>query len=171
MNNTMTTSGVNENVGSTKELPVETANSGDAISNPYSHSVPKLSKGLVSLYSSPLEETEKHLKELTAKQKFVEAQISEEFLKISEVVQSTELQSTAVKLKTYNEKLLTLQKDMKSIYERSTKLKKRALRLQQVKRTEEQNKVQTDKKGGCVKSDRFTKLGYLRIIMKKISKV
>lgn len=103
------------------------------INNPYASSVSNLSRGLMSLYSTPMVNVEKQLKELTSKQEFLITQIHNENLKLSEVQYSPEIQETFVKLKAYHSKLLNLKKDMKLIYDRSSKLKKRALRLQQVK--------------------------------------
>lgn len=128
---------LNENILHNKNMDKD-------VINPYASSVNNLSRGLISLTGAPMVNVEKQLKELTSKQEFLITQIHNENLKVSEVQYSPEIQETFAKLKVYNNKLLNLKKDMKLIYERSLKLKKRALRLQQTKERE-QNKVHNEK--------------------------
>lgn len=128
----------NENVPCKKTMEID-------VNNPYASSVSKLSRGLISLYSTPMVNVEKQLKELTSKQEFLVTQIHDENLRLSEVQYSPEIQETFIKLKAYHSKLLNLKKDMKLIYEKSSKLKKRALRLQQV-REKGLNKTQNENK-------------------------
>ncbi|XP_018564494.1 biogenesis of lysosome-related organelles complex 1 subunit 6 [Anoplophora glabripennis] len=122
--------------------------------NPYASSVNNLSGGLITLHSVPMVNVGKQLKELTSKQEFLITQIHNENLKLSEVQHSPEIQETFIKIKVYHSKLLNLKKDMKLIYERSLKLKKRAIRLQNIKERE-QNKIQIEK----IKKDNFYEPG------------
>ncbi|KAJ8930099.1 hypothetical protein NQ314_017144 [Rhamnusium bicolor] len=114
--------------------------------NPYDSSVNNLSKGILGIYSPPLVNVQKQLEELSLKQTFLITQMHNENLHLAEVRHSPEIQEMFNMLKMYHMKLLNIKKDMKLVYKRSLKLKKRALHLQQAKEKEKQIKIESENK-------------------------
>lgn len=112
--------------------------------NLYNDSVEKLSKGLLENYQEPLEKVENHLRELTLEQNKIITQIHNENLALTEHYYSPELQEMIKKLNDYHGKLLNIKKSMKSLHERSTKLKTRALRMEQYTEKLMQKKIQKE---------------------------
>lgn len=112
--------------------------------NPYTQSVNNLSNGLIGVYKPPLLNVQNRLKDLTSKQNKIMSQIHQENLNLVEVQYSPEIQELFKKMNTYHNKLVNIKKDMKQIHERSTKLKKRSEKLQQVKEREKLFKMQTE---------------------------
>ncbi|KAJ8984000.1 hypothetical protein NQ317_006853 [Molorchus minor] len=91
--------------------------------NPYNSCVEKLSKGILCLYNKPLINIEKQIQELTTKQNQIIIQMHDENLNLAQVQHSPEKS-----------------RNMKLIYEQTSKLKKRALLLQQAGEKQEQQK-------------------------------
>ncbi|KAF2896014.1 hypothetical protein ILUMI_10161 [Ignelater luminosus] len=95
-----------------------------------------LSNGVVNIYKPNLSKVREQLHELTTKQNVLIEQLHNENLKLSWSQNSTEFQEMFNTIKAYQDKLLNIKKDMRALHERSTKLKKRTLRLQQHKEKE-----------------------------------
>ncbi|XP_028138550.1 biogenesis of lysosome-related organelles complex 1 subunit 6 [Diabrotica virgifera virgifera] len=112
--------------------------------NPYNDSVKNLSEGLLAIYKPALNNVQSQLKELTSKQTFLVTQIHQENLDLAEVQYSPEIQDMFKKMNLYHSKLTNIKKDMKQLHERSVKLKKRALKLQQIKEKEKLAKLQNE---------------------------
>ncbi|CAG9835628.1 unnamed protein product [Diabrotica balteata] len=112
--------------------------------NPYNDSVQNLSEGLLAIYKPALTNVKSQLKELTSKQTVLVTQIHQENLDLAEVQYSPEIQDMFKKMNLYHGKLTNIKKDMKQLHERSVKLKKRALKLQQIKEKEKLVKIQNE---------------------------
>ncbi|KAF7284921.1 biogenesis of lysosomal organelles complex 1 subunit pallidin [Rhynchophorus ferrugineus] len=122
----------------TTDVSPEIINRSDKIDNPYKKSVKTLSKGFIEVLAPPLTETKKHLKELQETQAHLYDKLHSENLILSEVQHSDELHSMIDKIKVYNLKLQHIKKDIRTLHEKSIKLKKRALKLQDLKQAEEE---------------------------------
>nr|CAH7751434.1 unnamed protein product [Callosobruchus chinensis] len=120
------------------------ANKHSSMANPYEASVQNLSKGLLQNIQPALENVQEQLQELNAKQEAVITQIHNENLTLAETRLSPELQDMFRTMSVYHNKLLNIKKDMKQIHERSTKLKKRAAKIMEVKNKELLTKIQKD---------------------------
>lgn len=116
------------------------------VDNIYASATEKLSNGFLKSYQPPLEEIHIQLKELKLKQNSLILQIHDENLSLAELQYSTELQDIFKRMALYHNKLINIKKDMKQLHERSTRLKKRALKLQQVQEKQQQDKLQRIKK-------------------------
>lgn len=112
--------------------------------NLYDDSVRKLSKGLLEKYQDPFEQVQSHLKELTLEQNKIISQIHSENLALTEHYYSPELQQMLKKMNVYHDKLLNIKKNMKHLHERSTRLKTRALKMEQYTEKLVQKKIQKE---------------------------
>ncbi|KAK6620949.1 hypothetical protein RUM43_011248 [Polyplax serrata] len=101
----------------------------------------KLSEGLINIYHPALKSVRSQLLEIVKKQEFLCDEMHQQNQKLSESSQSKELREMFDKIKVYKEKLVNIKRSMMSLHEQSTKLKKRALRLEQQKQKEALNKV------------------------------
>ncbi|GAB1860900.1 Biogenesis of lysosome-related organelles complex 1 subunit 6 [Camponotus japonicus] len=108
----------------------------------FSKAVEKLAEGLLSICQPPLEQVKNELFELTSKQEALLAQMQLENKKIHETFEDIDLNDMFAAIKVYQGKLTLIRKEMINIHERTYKLKKRALRLQQIKQKEALNKEQ-----------------------------
>jgi hypothetical protein len=95
--------------------------------------VNKLTVGLLALYEPQLKKVKQQLDELTKKQISLIDQLKEENCRFINVQTSDDLQQMFSMVKLYQTKLVVIKKEMLQLHERSTKLKKRALKLQQTK--------------------------------------
>ncbi|CAH0551793.1 unnamed protein product [Brassicogethes aeneus] len=107
-------------------------------------SIEPLSKGLLNIYEPSLVVAQKQLKELTDKQELMLKQLHQENLSLLEVQHDQDLEHIFGRLKIYQAKLVNIKKDIKTLHDRSSKLKKRALKLQQIKEKEEAVKQQKE---------------------------
>ncbi|XP_031829553.1 biogenesis of lysosomal organelles complex 1 subunit pallidin isoform X1 [Nomia melanderi] len=108
----------------------------------FSEAAKKLAEGLLSIYQSPLEQVHRELNEITSKQETLFNQMQAENEKLQEIFDDVDLNEMFQTIKVYQGKLTFIKKEMASIHERTFKLKKRALRLQQVKQKEALNREQ-----------------------------
>ncbi|XP_077269006.1 biogenesis of lysosomal organelles complex 1 subunit pallidin [Temnothorax americanus] len=108
----------------------------------FSEAVEKLAKGLLSIYQPPLEQVKQELFELTSKQEALLARMQLENKKIHETFEDIDLNDMFSAVKIYQGKLAVVRKEMINIHERTSKLKKRVLRLQQIKQKEAMNREQ-----------------------------
>lgn len=92
-----------------------------------------LSDGVLNLYKPELVNTKNQLNELTEKQSILVEQLHNENLKLSWSKNLSELHDTFNIVKSCQARLLNIKRDMRTLHERTTKLKKRATRLQQHK--------------------------------------
>ncbi|PNF41183.1 hypothetical protein B7P43_G01437 [Cryptotermes secundus] len=95
--------------------------------------VSKPAEGLVTLYQAKLKKVRQQLDELTKKQTSLISQLEDENRRFTNVETLEDLQQTFVVLKLYQTKLVAIKKEMIQLHDRATKLKKRALKLQQTK--------------------------------------
>ncbi|XP_076292784.1 biogenesis of lysosomal organelles complex 1 subunit pallidin [Lasioglossum baleicum] len=115
---------------------------GDDEQQDFSEAAKKLAEGLLSIYKSPLEQVHKELTEVTGKQQALLNQMQGENKKLQETYEDVDLNKMFQTVKVYQGKLSIMKKEMASIHERTFKLKKRALRLQQMKQKEALNREQ-----------------------------
>ncbi|XP_020295656.1 biogenesis of lysosome-related organelles complex 1 subunit 6-like [Pseudomyrmex gracilis] len=108
----------------------------------FSEVTEKLTEGLLQIYQPPLEQVKKDLLELTNKQEALLVRMQVENKKINETFEDVDLNDMFAVIKVYQGKLVSIRKEMINIHERTTKLKKRALRLQQIKQKEALNREQ-----------------------------
>lgn len=97
----------------------------------------KLADGLMSIYQKPLEHVKEELNELTSKQELCIFQMELENKKISNFQEDIELNDMFATMEIYQEKLVSIKREIMIIHDRTTKLKKKALRLQQMKQKEQ----------------------------------
>ncbi|XP_021920329.1 biogenesis of lysosome-related organelles complex 1 subunit 6-like isoform X1 [Zootermopsis nevadensis] len=95
--------------------------------------VSKLAVGLLALYQPELKKVKQQLDELTKKQTSLIDKLQDENRRFNNVQTSEELQQMFTTVKLYQTKLVTIKKEMMQLYDRATKLKTRALKLQQTK--------------------------------------
>ncbi|XP_033336399.1 biogenesis of lysosomal organelles complex 1 subunit pallidin [Megalopta genalis] len=108
----------------------------------FSEAAKKLAEGLLGIYKLPLEQVHKELAEVTTKQQALLNQMQGENTKLQQTVEDVDLNKMFQTVKVYQGKLISMKKEMASIHERTFKLKKRALRLQQIKQKEALNREQ-----------------------------
>ncbi|XP_072748076.1 biogenesis of lysosome-related organelles complex 1 subunit 6 isoform X2 [Anoplolepis gracilipes] len=122
------------------QLKIETEASEDTIY--FTKVVEKLAEGLLSICQPPLAQVKNELFELTNKQEALLAHMQLENKKIHETFEDIDLNDMFAAVKVYQGKLALIRKEMINIHERTYKLKKRALRLQQIKQKEALSKEQ-----------------------------
>jgi len=108
----------------------------NVIGNFSTDSTAKLADGLLAIYQPPLEQIKKELDELTRKQGSLIDRMRVENLKLDDTSGDCVLNEMFSTIKSYQGRLSSIKKEMTSIHERTFKLKKRALRLQQIKQKE-----------------------------------
>ncbi|XP_034191498.2 biogenesis of lysosomal organelles complex 1 subunit pallidin isoform X1 [Osmia lignaria lignaria] len=108
----------------------------DEIKVDFSEAAKKLAQGLLNIYQLPLEQVQKELTEVTNKQETLLSQMQIENKKLQETFDDVKLNEMFQTIKLYQGKLTLMKKEMASVHERTCKLKKRALRLQQIKQKE-----------------------------------
>ncbi|KAK0175341.1 hypothetical protein PV327_009095 [Microctonus hyperodae] len=96
----------------------------------------KLVQGILDVYQSPLQQMKNELQELLKKQESLVDKMQVENKQLTETAEDEQCIEMYSTIKIYNDKLLRIKKEMSSIHERTLKLKKRALRLQQIKQKE-----------------------------------
>ncbi|XP_061607355.1 biogenesis of lysosome-related organelles complex 1 subunit 6 [Phyllopteryx taeniolatus] len=96
----------------------------------------KLTEGLLSHYLPGLQNSKRTLQELTQNQLILLDTLDQEVTKFRECNTLLDLNSLFTEAKIYHNKLVNIRKEMILLHERTTKLKKRALKLQQHKQKE-----------------------------------
>nr|CAH0098963.1 unnamed protein product [Daphnia galeata] len=99
-------------------------------------SINQLASALLENHEPKFLATEDSLQELTASQNILMGQVFKQSDRLSEAIKHTQVYEMVIQTKTYQNKLLSLQKEMFDLSERSQKIKKRALKLQQSKQHE-----------------------------------
>jgi predicted RNase H-like nuclease (RuvC/YqgF family) len=110
----------------------------------FEEAVDCLTKGLINIYEPGLSQVEKMLKELTEKESMLLDQIHNENLNLSETQHSNDLTEMFNRVEVYQAKLTNIKKEMKNLHDKSVKLKKRALKIQQFKEKQEYIKQQKE---------------------------
>ncbi|GIY35137.1 uncharacterized protein CDAR_206911 [Caerostris darwini] len=106
----------------------------------------KLSTGVLSLYIDDMKKSSSSLTELIRNQNIVIETLEQENTRVFEALKTYPLDEMYTKIKLYHQKVLLLKKDMLAIHERTSKLKKRAMKLQQQKQKEAlQKELQRDR--------------------------
>lgn len=95
-----------------------------------------LVSGILSYHVDDLRKMSSHLNELTRNQGIVTETLQQENTRFTEALKLFNLDDLFSRAKLYHTKLQQIKKDMVLVHERSTKLKKRALRLHQQKQKE-----------------------------------
>ncbi|XP_023121728.1 biogenesis of lysosome-related organelles complex 1 subunit 6 isoform X2 [Amphiprion ocellaris] len=108
--------------------------------------VDKLTEGLLSHYLPDLQNSKRALQELTQNQLILLDTLDQEVTKFRECNTLVDLNSLFTEAKVYHNKLVNIRKEMIMLHEKTTKLKKRALKLQQQKQKEALEKEQQREK-------------------------
>ncbi|XP_015231138.1 PREDICTED: biogenesis of lysosome-related organelles complex 1 subunit 6 [Cyprinodon variegatus] len=98
--------------------------------------VDKLTEGFLSHYLPDLQNSKRSLQELTQNQLILLDTLDQEVTKFRECNTLLDLNSLFTEAKVYQNKLVNIRKEMIMLHEKTTKLKKRALKLQQQKQKE-----------------------------------
>ncbi|XP_028678898.1 biogenesis of lysosome-related organelles complex 1 subunit 6 isoform X1 [Erpetoichthys calabaricus] len=98
--------------------------------------IEKLTEGLVSHYLPDLQHSKLALQELTKNQSVLLDTLDQEIAKFRECNSLLDINALFVEAKLYHNKLVNIRKEMLMLHEKTTKLKKRALKLQQQKHKE-----------------------------------
>ncbi|GFS93003.1 hypothetical protein NPIL_566191, partial [Nephila pilipes] len=118
----------------------------DSSSAVSSHLLEKLSTGILSFYVDDMKKTSSSLAELTRNQNIVIETLEQENVRVTDALKSCPLDEMFTRIKIYHQKVLLLKKDMLVIHDRTSKLKKRAMKLQQQKQKEAlQKELQRDR--------------------------
>ncbi|XP_015120804.1 biogenesis of lysosome-related organelles complex 1 subunit 6 isoform X2 [Diachasma alloeum] len=92
-----------------------------------------LAEGILQAYQPPLEQIKNELEELLKKQDNLIGKMQFENKQLVETAEDGQCCAMYATIKTYQDKLFHIKKEMGSIHDRTMKLKKRAVRLQQIK--------------------------------------
>ncbi|XP_047678109.1 biogenesis of lysosome-related organelles complex 1 subunit 6 isoform X2 [Tachysurus fulvidraco] len=104
--------------------------------------VEKLSEGLISHYLPDLQHSKDTLQELILNQDVLLDTLEQEITKFRECNSMIELNALFTEAKVYHSKLVNIRREMISLHDRTSKLKKRALKLQQQKQKEDLEREQ-----------------------------
>ncbi|KAM6979829.1 biogenesis of lysosome-related organelles complex 1 subunit 6 [Aplochiton taeniatus] len=108
--------------------------------------IEKLTEGLISHYLPDLQNSKQALQELTQNQVILLDTLDQEVTKFKECNALLDLNSLFTEAKVYHNKLINIRKEMMMLHEKTTKLKKRALRLNQQRQKEALEKEQQREK-------------------------
>ncbi|KAM9410115.1 biogenesis of lysosome-related organelles complex 1 subunit 6 [Pholidichthys leucotaenia] len=108
--------------------------------------VDKLTEGLLTHYMPDLQNSKRALQELTQNQLILLDTLDQEITKFRECNTLLDLHALFTEAKVYHNKLVNIRKEMIMLHEKTTKLKKRALKLQQQKQKEALEKEQQREK-------------------------
>ncbi|KAJ8271676.1 hypothetical protein COCON_G00105350 [Conger conger] len=108
--------------------------------------VEKLTNGLISHYLPDLQNSKRALQELTQNQGILLDTLDQEITKFRECNSLLDMHSLFTEAKIYHNKLVSIRKEMMMLHEKTTKLKKRALKLQQQRQKEALEKEQQREK-------------------------
>lgn len=105
-----------------------------------------LTEGLISHYLPDLQNSKQALQELTKNQVILLDTLDQEVTKFRECNALLDLNSLFTEAKVYHSKLINIRKEMMMLHEKTSKLKKRALRLNQQRQKEALEKEQQREK-------------------------
>ncbi|XP_007903907.1 biogenesis of lysosome-related organelles complex 1 subunit 6 isoform X1 [Callorhinchus milii] len=104
--------------------------------------VEKLTEGLISHYLPDLQRSKSSLQELTQNQLVLLDTLEQEICKFQECHLVLDINALFAEAKFYHNKLVNIRKEMITLHEKTTKLKRRALKLQQQRQKEELEREQ-----------------------------
>ncbi|XP_055873329.1 biogenesis of lysosome-related organelles complex 1 subunit 6-like isoform X2 [Biomphalaria glabrata] len=102
-----------------------------------SHTIQLLTDGFMAKFLPSLQKAKSTIDQIKNSQSVLIETVSQEISKFTECHALKDLDKTMAKAKLYQSKLMKLRKEMTNLHEKSRKLKKRALKLQQQKQKEE----------------------------------
>uniref|UniRef100_A0A8C2UDH7 Biogenesis of lysosome-related organelles complex 1 subunit 6 n=2 Tax=Coturnix japonica TaxID=93934 RepID=A0A8C2UDH7_COTJA len=108
--------------------------------------VEKLTEGLISHYLPDLQRSKSALQELTQNQVVLLETLEQEITKFKECNSILDINALFSEAKHYHSKLVNIRNDMMMLHEKTSKLKKRALKLQQKRQKEELEREQQREK-------------------------
>ncbi|XP_074863109.1 biogenesis of lysosome-related organelles complex 1 subunit 6 isoform X1 [Carettochelys insculpta] len=108
--------------------------------------VEQLTEGLISHYLPDLQRSKLALQELTQNQAVLLDTLEQEISKFKECNSILDINALFLEAKHYHSKLVNIRKEMMLLHEKTTKLKKRALKLQQKRQKEELEREQQREK-------------------------
>ncbi|XP_046350364.2 biogenesis of lysosome-related organelles complex 1 subunit 6-like [Haliotis rufescens] len=108
--------------------------------------VENLSSGFLQTFLPNLDKSKSSLDEVLSNQKILIETLEQENAKFQECQSMEELTQTMLKARRYYNKLITIKKEMTNVHDKSAKLKKRAVKLQQQRQKEELQKAQQREK-------------------------
>uniref|UniRef100_A0A8C8SU97 Biogenesis of lysosome-related organelles complex 1 subunit 6 n=1 Tax=Pelusios castaneus TaxID=367368 RepID=A0A8C8SU97_9SAUR len=108
--------------------------------------VEQLTEGLISHYLPDLQRSKLALQELTQNQVVLLDTLEQEISKFKECNSILDINALFSEAKHYHNKLVTIRKEMLMLHEKTSKLKKRALKLQQKRQKEELEREQQREK-------------------------
>ncbi|XP_048471661.1 biogenesis of lysosome-related organelles complex 1 subunit 6 [Rhincodon typus] len=108
--------------------------------------VEKLAGGLISHYLPNLQQSKTALQELTQNQVILLDTLEQEIAKFRECHLVLDINMLFTEAKCYYNKLVNIRKEMITLHEKTTKLKRRALKLQQQRRKDEFEREQRREK-------------------------
>ncbi|KAL8197257.1 UNVERIFIED_CONTAM: biogenesis of lysosome- organelles complex 1 subunit 6 [Gekko kuhli] len=108
--------------------------------------VEQLAEGLISHYLPDLQRSKLALKELTQNQEVLLETLQQEISKFKECNSVLDINMLFSEAKYYHNKLVNVRKEMMMLHDKTSKLKKRALRLQQKRQKEELEREQQREK-------------------------
>nr|XP_056721774.1 biogenesis of lysosome-related organelles complex 1 subunit 6 [Euleptes europaea] len=108
--------------------------------------VEHLAEGLISHYLPDLQRSKLALKELTQNQEVLLETLQQEISKFKECNSVLDINMLFSEAKYYHNKLVNVRKEMMMLHDKTSKLKKRALRLQQKRQKEELEREQQREK-------------------------
>ncbi|XP_013408437.1 biogenesis of lysosome-related organelles complex 1 subunit 6 [Lingula anatina] len=132
-----------ETTGETKHVLEDTKN---CLPAPSKETIEKITQGFLQHYLPDAQKAKASLDELTQNQRILLETVQHENTKFSECEAMKKLTDMMIKAKQYHTKLLIIKKEMASLHERSAKLKRRALKLQQQKQKEALQREQEKEK-------------------------
>ncbi|XP_074091444.1 biogenesis of lysosome-related organelles complex 1 subunit 6 [Macrotis lagotis] len=106
----------------------------------------QLAQGLLSHYLPDLERSKQALQELTQNQVVLLDTLEQEISKFKECHSILDINALFTEAKYYHNKLVNIRKEMLMLHEKTSKLKKRALKLQQKRQKEELEREQQREK-------------------------
>ncbi|XP_016283424.1 biogenesis of lysosome-related organelles complex 1 subunit 6 [Monodelphis domestica] len=106
----------------------------------------QLAQGLLSHYLPDLERSKQALQELTQNQVVLLDTLEQEISKFKECHSILDINALFTEAKFYHNKLVNIRKEMLMLHEKTSKLKKRALKLQQKRQKEELEREQQREK-------------------------
>ncbi|XP_025021753.1 biogenesis of lysosome-related organelles complex 1 subunit 6 [Python bivittatus] len=108
--------------------------------------VEQLTEGLISHYLPDLQRSKLALKELTQNQEVLLETVQQEISKFKECNSILDINMLFSEAKYYHNKLVNIRKEMLLLHEKTSKLKRRALKLQQKRQKEELEREQQREK-------------------------
>uniref|UniRef100_A0A8C5SLI2 Biogenesis of lysosome-related organelles complex 1 subunit 6 n=1 Tax=Laticauda laticaudata TaxID=8630 RepID=A0A8C5SLI2_LATLA len=108
--------------------------------------VEQLTEGLISHYLPDLQQSKLALKELTQNQEVLLETVQQEISKFKECSSILDINMLFSEAKYYHNKLVNIRKEMLMLHEKTSKLKRRALKLQQKRQKEELEREQQREK-------------------------